>query len=112
MFSAGQSRKNAYSTRRGQGSTYLFISLVLLAIGMGVAGYGASVGLQALNRLYSGAVNDALGQSEGTEKQVSSDMLKGVVIGAAGIIPLSCGSVMFYTWKARRARAKLKANTL
>ena len=106
----GQSRTSRYSTRRGQGNTTLLISLALLCIGIGVVGYGMSTGLRALHGLYSGAVTDALGQPEGTEEQVSTDILKGVVIAAAGVIPLMGGTVFFYARRARRARSKRITN--
>ncbi len=103
---------SSFDSRRGQSQIWLLISVVLLAVGLSVTFYGASIGLRALNGLYSGAVNDALGQPDGTEERVSTEMFKGVLIGAAGTVPLLCGTVMFRVWKARRKAHNLNANKL
>ncbi len=102
----------SFDSRRGQSQIWLLVSVVLLVVGLSVTFYGVSIGLRALNELYSGAVTDALGQPDGTEARVSTDMFKGVLIGAAGTLPLLCGTVMFRVWKARRKAHKLNTNKL
>lgn len=101
----------SFDSRRGQSQIWLLVCVVLLALGLGVTFYGVSVGLRALNELYSGAVTDALGQPDGTEARVSTEMFKGVLIGAAGTVPLLCGTVMYRMWKARRKTHNLNTNT-
>lgn len=78
------------------------VGLVLSLVGAGIMLTGAWIALSALLGLYQAALQDPLGQPEGTEKDVSVAMLRGVYIGAAGIVPFLIGSVLLKTVFFRR----------
>jgi hypothetical protein len=71
------------------------IALVLFMIGMGIVLYGLGAAVMELVGLYSSALNDPLADSpRGEARGVSDRMVRDVIIGGIGVVPLLVGSVM------------------
>lgn len=83
------------------------IGLILVFIGMAIALYGIGGALVQVIGLYQSAMADPLGQPEGAEKAVSSEMMRFVVIGLFGLPPLIIGSVLLKIGMYQRLRRRL-----
>ncbi len=83
------------------------LGCVLAGVGMLVVLTGIGGALWALVGLYAGAINDPLGQPEGTEAHVEHAMLIWVGVGAVGIVPLAIGSALLKAKAAAKLRKAL-----
>ena len=72
----------------------LFLGLILLLVGAAFIIAGIVHGLVPLIHLYRGALDDPLGQSATIEQDTSHAMIRGIIIGAIGILPFLIGSVL------------------
>lgn len=75
------------------------LAVVLILSGLCVIGFGSYRALGTLAGLYQNNLADPLGQPEGSEKVAGDRMLRGAMIGAAGVPLLLTGYVL---WKLRR----------
>ncbi|MBS0197147.1 MAG: hypothetical protein JSR77_10345 [Planctomycetes bacterium] len=71
-----------------------FLGLVLTLLGAAVMLYGASIALKELGGLYQGALDNPLGQPADNEKHTSDTMVRGVLVGAAGVPLFLVGTVL------------------
>ncbi len=69
------------------------IAWSLLLVGGGLMLYGGYLAIRELAGLYQGALNDPLGQPEGSEQHVASSMWHGLTIAGVGIVPFLVGTV-------------------
>ncbi len=70
------------------------IALVLFLGGLSVVLYGVGFALKELLGLYTSAVERPLENPVGGEKGVSDRMMRFVIIGAIGVVPMMVGSAM------------------
>jgi hypothetical protein len=78
----------------------------LLLVGIGVMVYGIVNALIAIGGLYQGAMNNALDQPEGIEKDTSAAMLRFVVIGIGGLPALALGIILLIVARGQRNRER------
>jgi len=90
------------------------VAWLLMLAGGGIVLVGIGTALRELGSLYSDIMADPLGQPEGREEAVIPAMLRGVLIGAAGVPILLAGSVMLMASRirARHARARSRVDRL
>jgi hypothetical protein len=81
------------------------IGLVLILVGAGVMVLGGYRALSAYGGMVQANLNDPLNQPEGSEKATSDAMMRGVMIGGAGV-PFFLTGVVMWRYSARRARLK------
>ncbi len=72
----------------------LTLGLVIMLIGAAIVITGIVIALLSLGGLYSGFVNDALGQPDDAVQTTQQGMYRGVIIGAIGIVPFLVGSMI------------------
>ncbi len=82
------------------------LAWLLLLIGGGIVLVGIGTALRELGSLYSDIMADPLGQPEGREEAVIPAMLRGVLIGAAGVPVLLTGSIMLIAARIRARHAR------
>jgi hypothetical protein len=79
------------------------LALVLILAGAGIILFGGYRALGTLASLYQRNLEDPMGQPDGAEQAASSQMLRGVMIGAAGVPLLLAGHfVRRKAWRRRR----------
>jgi hypothetical protein len=89
----------------------LLFALLLWVIGAGIMVYGIGHALMELSSVYQGAISKPLDQPENVEKVFSQNMIRSLIIGAAGIPFLLIGTVMVRGALARKRRdSRLKRN--
>lgn len=78
----------------------------LSLIGAAIIVYGMWHALQELSGLYQGALNDPLGQPDGAEKAIASNMMKHVGTAMVGAPFLIAGTVLIRwgRWTRKRPR--------
>jgi hypothetical protein len=81
---------------------------------MAVGGVAMLIGiwlaLEPLIGLYQDTLADPLNQPEGTEKQTSGAMLRGVIVGGAGALPFLIGSALVKGAMVRKLRQASRAS--
>jgi hypothetical protein len=80
------------------------LGILLMVAGGAVIIVGIYVALSAFAGLYAGNLSDPLNQPDGAEAGVKGDMLRGVMIGAAGAPVFIVGRVLLMVARRRAAR--------
>lgn len=84
----------------------LFIAIIFWIAGAGVMVYGLWHAIAELGAVYQGALNNPLEQPENAEKIFSENMIRSLLIAAAGIPFLVIGTIMLRFGGARRRRER------
>jgi hypothetical protein len=74
------------------------LAVVFVIVGLCAIGLGGYRAITTLIGIYQSNLADPLGQPGGSESATSDQMLRGAVIGGAGLVLLLIGSVL---WKLR-----------
>lgn len=85
------------------------LALILIALGLGLGLYGIAEALAPFVGLYESALTDPMndaGAAEPAKGEVSRRMLRGVAIGAAGLVPLAIGTIMLKARMIRKLRKR------
>lgn len=82
------------------------LGVVLLLVGGAVILWGIAEALIPLIRYYGQALEAPLDQKEEAEQLLSAAMKRGVLIGAAGVIPFLIGSVLLKVTLLQRLRSR------
>lgn len=85
------------------------IGAILMLVGGAVVLLGIGLAVKPVIDLYRANLDDPMGQPEGAERRVPLDMRKGLIVGAAGVVPFMIGSVLVKMEVRRRLRAALLA---
>lgn len=111
---AGSPRLPTQPSRPYDAGVRKTVAWLLMLVGGGIVLVGVGSALRELGSLYSDIMADPLGQPEGREEAVIPAMLRGVLIGAAGVPILLAGSVMLMASRirARHARARSRVDRL
>jgi ascorbate-specific PTS system EIIC-type component UlaA len=80
------------------------VGILLMVAGAAVIVVGLYVALSAFAGMYASNLSDPLNQPEGAEANVKGEMMRGVIIGAAGAPVFIAGRVLMLVARRRAAR--------
>ena len=80
------------------------MGLIFVLIGAGIMVYGASIALREVSGLYQGALDNPLGQPADRERDTAAAMVRGVFVGAQGILACLVGGGLIKTWVYAKSR--------
>jgi len=86
------------------------VGTIFMLAGGAVVIVAIYLALQELGGLYGGALNDPLGQPDGTEKAVSERMIRAVIIGAVGVPFFIVGTVLVKAALFKRVKRAIQGS--
>lgn len=84
------------------------LGLLLMLVGGAIVVTAIALALRELTGLYHTAATDPLGGADDQEKQAAAAMLRAIVLGGIGAVPLLTGTVMLKASLLRRMRARMR----